>query len=138
MAVKKSAADAATNWVNAMQNAGTNYTAGVNAVKVAPGQLAAAAADTWANNVAAAKPKFSANVAAVSLSAWQQDAINKGAGRLGSGATAAQPKMQAFMTKFIPNLTNIVGSLPPRGQYSQNIARLTQYLNAVHQTKGQY
>lgn len=138
MAVKKSAADAASAWVSGMQNATSNYTAGVQAVKVSPGQLAAAAAPKWAANVAAAQPKFAANVAAVSLSAWQSDTINKGAPRLATGATNAQPKMQAFMTKFIPQLTNIVGSLPARGTYDQNINRLTSYLNAVHQTKGSY
>lgn len=138
MAVKANASDAAQNWVSAMQNAGTKYTAGVNAVKTAPGAAAAAAAPKWAANVAAAQGKFAANSSAVSLSSWQQDAINKGAPRLATGATNAQPKMQAFMTKFLPNLSNIVGGLPARGSYDQNINRLTSYLNAVHSTKGTY
>lgn len=138
MAVKANATDAAAAWVSGMQGAGAKYTAGVQAVKIAPGTLAAAAADTWAANVAQAKPKFQRNVAAVSLSQWQDAAVNKGAGRLSSGATAAQPKMAAFMQKFIPQLGNIVGSLPPRGQFEQNINRLTTYLQAVHATKGQY
>lgn len=138
MAVKANASDAAQAWVSGMQNAGTKYTAGVQAVKVAPGQLAAAAKATWAANVAAAQNKFATNVAAVSLGAWQEAAATKGAPRLASGASAAQPKMAAFMQKFIPQLSNIVGSLPARGSYDANINRLTQYLNAVHATKGQY
>lgn len=138
MAVKMDPTTAANNWVTAMQSAGTAYTAGVNAVKVAPGQLAAASASQWAAGVAAAQNKFAKNVAAVSLSQWQEAAANKGAGRLAGGATAAQPKMAAFMSKFIPQLTNIVNGLPQRGTFEQNVNRLTSYVNAVHQTKGSF
>jgi hypothetical protein len=138
MSVKVSAQDAAQNWVTGMGAAGPKYTAGVNAVKTAPGQLAAAAAPLWAANVAAAQPKFAKNVAAVTLPAWQNAATTKGAPRLASGATAAQPKMAAFMQSFIPVLTNAVNSLPPRGTYEQNTNRLMTLLNALHQTKGNY
>ena len=138
MAVKTDPTTAAASWVSGMQSAGPKYTAGVQAVKVAPGQLAANAADTWANNVAMAKPKFAKNVAAVSLSAWVDAAVNKGAGRLGSGATQAQPKMQAFMSKFIPQLSGIVNGLPQRGTFEQNVNRLTSFVTAVHATKGTF
>jgi hypothetical protein len=136
--VKANATDAAAAWVSGMGAAGPKYTAGVNAVRTAPGTLAAASAALWAQNVAAAQAKFAKNVGAVSLQAWQNAAATKGAPRLASGATAAQPKMQAFMTNFIPALTNIVNGLPQRGTFEQNVNRLTSYVNALHQQKGNF
>ena len=138
MSVKANANDAAAAWATGMSAAGPKYTAGVQGVKTAPGALAAASADTWANNVAMAKQKFAAKVGAVSREAWINAAVTKGAPRLASGAQAAQPKMQAFMGKFIPQLSNIVDNLPARGTFETNVNRLTTYINAVHATKGSY
>jgi hypothetical protein len=138
MSVKANATDAAQAWVAGMQSAGPKYTAGVNAVKVAPGQSAAAAAPLWASQVAAAQQKFASNVAKVSLTDWQTAAINKGASRLGTGATAAQPKMATFMGKFLPTLNNVVNGLPAGGTYEQNKQRFLAYSDALHATAGSY
>jgi hypothetical protein len=138
MAVKKNAATAAANWVNRMQTAGPAYKAGVDAVTVAPGQLAASRADLWATNVANSKAKFATKVSQVTLSEWKNLAGTKGADRLASGATGALPKMQAFMQVFIPALQNIVDSLPAGGTYEQNLSRLTAYINSVHAQKGNF
>jgi hypothetical protein len=138
MSVKANAADAAQAWVTAMQGAGTKYTAGINAVKVSPGQLAAAASGLWAQNVAASQQKFATKVASVTLPAWQAAAINKGAPRLGTGATAAQPKMQAFMQSFLPTLTNIVNSLPAGGTFEQNMQRFQSYATSLHAAAGTF
>lgn len=138
MAVKANATDAAQAWVNGMQSAGPKYTAGVNAVKIAPGQLASAKSDFWASQVAAAKSKFAANVAKVSLSAWQEAAANKGAARLGTGATAAQPKFVAFMNSFLPALSSIVAALPTGGTYEQNKQRFLAYSDALHAKAGSF
>ena len=138
MAVKANPTAAAQAWVTAMQSAGPKYIAGVQAVKVAPGQAAAAAAPLWAQNVAAAQGKFAANSAKVTLPAWQAAAETKGAPRLGTGASAAQPKMAAFMTAFLPALTNVVNALPARGTYEQNKARFLAYSDALHATAGSF
>ena len=121
-----------------MAGATTKYTAGVNAVKTSPGQLAAAASQLWAQNVAAAQSKFAANVAKVTLAQWQQAAVNKGAPRLASGAAAAQPKFQAFMQSFIPVLTNVVSSLPAGGTFEANMARSMAYAQALHAQAGNF
>lgn len=136
MAVKANPTDAAQAWVNAMQGAGAKYIAGVQSVKVAPGQVAASRAELWAQNVAAAKSKFASNVAKVSLSQWQEAAASKGAQRLGTGATAAQSKMAAFMTNFLPQLSTIVAGLPQGGTYEQNKQRFLAYADALHAKKG--
>lgn len=138
MSVKANPTDAAQAWVTGMQGATTKYTAGVNAVKVAPGQLAAAASAVWAANVAAAVNKFATNSAKVTLSGWQNAAITKGAPRLGTGATAAQPKFAAFMTSFLPALTNIVNGLPARGSYEANKQRFLSYSDALHAQAGNF
>lgn len=138
MAVTTDVQTAGQNWESAMQTAGPKYVAGVGKVRTAPGQLAAAAANLWANNVAAAKNKFARNVGAVSLSAWQQAAENKGAPRLGSGATAARPKFDAFLGKFLPVLSNVVNGLPAGGTFEQNMARFTSYATALHAQKGNF
>ena len=138
MSVKANATDAANAWVTGMQGAGTKYTAGVQAVKVAPGQLAAARSDFWAQQVAAAKSKFSSNVAKVTLGQWQEAAATKGAPRLGTGASAAQPKFAAFMTSFLPQLATIVQSLPQGGTYEQNKQRFLAYADALHAKQGSF
>lgn len=138
MSVKANPTDAAQAWVTGMQGAGTKYAAGVNAVKVAPGQAAAAASSLWASQVAAAQQKFASNVAKVSLTDWQAAAITKGGPRLGTGAAAAQPKFATFMANFIPKLTNVVNGLPAGGTYEQNKQRFLAYSDALHATAGSY
>lgn len=138
MAVKVSASDAATNWQNGFSQAGTKYTAGVNAVKTAPGQLAAAQQDVWAQNTAAAKARYAAKVASVSLQQWQQAATTTGAARLATGATKGAPKMAAFMQNFIPKLASVVDSLPARGTFEQNMQKSFAYAQALHNMKGQF
>lgn len=115
--------DAAAKWAQNLGAAQQRYTAGVQAVTTAPNQLAAQAADRYMAGVQQALPKYVAANQAVSLQAWQQATINKGGGRLASGATAAQPKMQTVFTQLFPYITQVVGSLPQRGDLEQNIAR---------------
>lgn len=138
MSVKATAAEAAANWNTGFSAAGTKYTAGINAVTVAPGQLAAAQQNAYLANVQANVGVWAAKVAAVSLASWKTAASTTGAQRLGSGATKGQPKYQAFATQFIPQLANIVSSLPARGTYDQNIARFTNYAQQLHALKGTF
>lgn len=131
---------AAQKWANnlaAAANSGV-VTAGINSVTVAPGQAAARQKAVWASNVAAAQDKWAANTAAVTLQAWQQDAINKGVPRIATGATAAEPKMQAFLTKLLPVINNAKNNLPPRGTFQQNLQRATAMATALHQAAGTF
>lgn len=118
---------AAQKWAQRMGQAVTAYKAGVEGVTTSPGQLAARAATLWATNVAAAKSKFARNVAAVTLATWQKDAVTKGASRLASGATNAEPKMNAVFTTLFPFIQNTVRSLPARGNLEANINRSADF-----------
>jgi hypothetical protein len=138
MAVKANATDAANAWKTAFASSGTKYAAGVNAVKTAPGQLAAAQQDVWAQNTVAAKSRYAANSAAVTLQSWQQTTIAKGQARLASGADAGAPKMQAFLTNFLPKLSNIVDGLPARGSFEQNMQKSYAFAQALHNAKGTF
>lgn len=122
----------ASNWATKMAASVTRIKTGVQAVKTAPGVAAAAAATTWLQNTQAAKTKFKKNVASVSLAAWQTDFITKGLPRIASGATAAEPKVAAFMTAWIPFLQRTVPTLPARGNFTQNLARSAAMIKAAH------
>lgn len=130
----------AAKWAARLASAASDGTvaAGINSVTVSPGQLAARSADLWASNTAAAKPRFAANSAAVSLQQWQQAAVNKGVPRIATGATDAQPKMAAFLTKLMPVINQAVASLPARGAFAQNLQRANAMATALHNAKGSF
>lgn len=94
----------AAKWASRLGAATQEITAGVNSVTVAPGQRAAAQVDTWLARVQAARDKWVRNVSGVSLGSWQQAMIQKGVPRVAQGAQAAQPKMAAFMSQFLPHV----------------------------------
>lgn len=129
----KDAATVAQNWATRLGQSTQQITDGVNAVTVAPGQAAARQKNVWAQNTAAAVNKWAANTAAVPLTDWQQSMINKGVPRISSGATAAVPKMQTFMTKLLPYVQSTVASLPPRGDLSANINRMVAFTQKMAQ-----
>jgi hypothetical protein len=136
--VKATAASAAAAWSQGFTGATQKYTDGINAVTVAPGQLAAAQKNLYVQNVAASANIWAANVGAVSLQDWKNAATSTGAQRLATGATKGAPKMQAFMTNFLPQLSSIVDGLPARGSFEQNLQRFSSYATSLHQKKGSF
>lgn len=138
MAVKATAASAASNWSANFAAAGPAYEAGINAVTVAPGQLAANQKNAYVAGVQNNANIWAQKVAAVDLNTWKQAATTTGSQRLQTGAAKGATKMQAFMQNFLPDLTNIVNGLPARGDFGANMQRFTAYATALHQKKGSY
>ena len=128
----------ADKWATAMASAGPAYTAGVQGVTTAPGQLAARASAKYLARVQANVAKFERNVGQVSLTSWQQSAENKGAPRLGTGAAAAKPKFVAFNTAFYAYLKNGQATINamPTDTIDQSIAKAVAQMNYNHNFPG--
>lgn len=94
----------ADKWANRLSASTQEVINGVNSVTVAPGQAAAAQADLWLAKVTASKAKWQNNVGKVTLAEWKQKMLEVGVPRIASGATANKPKMQAFLTQFLPHV----------------------------------
>lgn len=138
MAVKTTAAEAASNWETGFAGASAKYTAGINAVSVSPGQLASQQVNAYVQGVQNSAKIWQAKMAAMDLGQWKAAAAGVGAQRLATGATKGKAKMQSFMQQFIPDLTNAVNNLPARGSYEQNMARSRAFADSLHAKKGSY
>lgn len=131
------AAEAAQKWAQNFGASGTRWAAGVQAVQVAPGALAARAKDRYASGTANAVDRFAANSLKVTLGDWQQVTIAKGQSRLAGGAQAALPKTEAAFQRVFGWIDQTVRSLPPRGDIEANINRAGAFARGMHNLKMQ-
>lgn len=127
------ASDVANRWQQGFANAGPKWTAGINAVDVAPGIAAAAAKDRYLAGVNANVDKFAANVSRVTLTEWKQMATTKGQARLASGAQVGVAKYQAKIGPVLQAIGQIRDSLPPRGDIMTNLQRMQQMALGLHE-----
>jgi hypothetical protein len=122
-----SAANIANDWANKMAASGDKIRQGVQSVTESPTEKAALATDRMVAGIqrAAAEGKIQAGLRRVTLEDWRKAMIDKGVGRVGSGAMAAKPKFQDFMGEFIPWLEAGQRALEstPRGDTETNIQR---------------
>lgn len=141
MAVQTNAAAVAQRWSNNLASATDKIKAGVQAVTQSPTAKAAANANNYLQGVqrAVSSGKYASALQAVSLQDWQNAMINKGISRVASGATAAMPKMQQFMSQWLPYEAAGVAALAstPRGTIDQNIARAVSMIRYNSQFKYQ-
>lgn len=94
----------AQRWAQRMAQSTDAYKRGIQSVQVSPTELAAQNADGYLAGVQEAvnSGKFQAALRRVSNAAWQQAAIVKGAPRLATGASAAQPKVESYLNEALP------------------------------------
>lgn len=122
-----SPAQVAQNWQRGMSNSAEKLKQGVQNVTQSPTAKAAMRIDAMVAGVqrAAASGKTAAALNAVSTEDWKKAMLEKGVPRVAAGASAAVPKFQQFMTKFLPWLQSGMSQLEsmPRGDLEQNIAR---------------
>lgn len=105
--------DVANKWSTNLGNAQTEMQAGVARVRVAPGVAAAAAKQKWVAQMTSTQTqnKWEQNVRAVSLGAWQQSMNDLGIQRAAAGAQAKKQKMVNAMTKLLPFIDNLQGTV---------------------------
>lgn len=124
---QKNPAQVAQKWSRNLQGAGEQIRQGVAAVTEAPSAKAIKQQDVMVANFqqAVSSGKWARNLGKVSLTDWQQAITNVGIPRITAGAAAAIPKMESFLTQFLPYLQQGVNALQqtPRGSLEQNIQR---------------
>lgn len=129
----------AAKWAQRTQQATQAYIAGIQATTVNPMAMAAAAAPKYLQGVqdAVNSGRWQKGLARNPASYWQSQAVNKGANRLGTGASNAQPKMEAFLTKFLPVLQQNVAQVKamPNNTFDDRMARMVQMATLNHQFK---
>lgn len=119
----------ATKWAQNLGAASQSIKSGVQGVTESPMAKAAAVANTWQAKMSL--PQTLANYVAglnrTTLAAWQQAFLTKGLPRIASGAQAAMPKFQAFMSQWLPFVQNVAAQVRqmPKLTLEDSIARST-------------
>jgi len=118
----------AEKWARNLSGSTQAIQDGVAAVTESPTAKAADRADAYMAGVqrSVADGRYQAGLRRVSLDDWKDAMLNKGVQRIAGGATAAVPKMQDFMTQFLPHVAAGQRALAnmPRGDLQQNINRM--------------
>jgi hypothetical protein len=126
----------AAKWQRNLANAGESIKNGVNAVTVNPAEKAAARQQAYADGVRRAvdEGRYARGLRRVTLQSWQEAMISKGASRIAAGASQAQPKVAAFLNKFLPYVEQGKQKLAnmPRGDFEQNLARAAAMARHLH------
>jgi hypothetical protein len=121
------ASQIADAWASGMANSGEKLRRGVQGVSQSPTEKAAQSVDRMVQGIqrAAAEGRIQDGLRRVTLADWQKAMLEKGAPRIASGAAAAKPKFQQFMSEFIPHLQAGMNELEnmPRGDLEQNLQR---------------
>lgn len=129
---------ATQKWVNRMQAASAEITAGVNAVSVAPGVSAAKQANAWITRIQASKAKWERNVAAVTLEQWKSAMIERGIPAINAGVTAKSGNYLNFANKAYPYIATGVAHVKsmPKGTLAQSQARANYFMEYMSKYTG--
>lgn len=129
------ATDVAEKWVRNIGAATDSIRKGVQAVTEAPTAAAARSADLWQSRVTSdqAKQKFVRNLQRVTLEDWRSAMLNKGVGRVATGAQASRAKFEAFMAQFLPFVQNIAARVRsmPKATLEDRIQRAIAQIRGV-------
>jgi hypothetical protein len=132
---QKNPMDVANKWSQNLGASTQRIQSGVQAVTVSPTALAARQQDAYLSGVqqAVANGRWQAGLNRVSLSDWQTAMIGKGLPRIQQGATVAKPKVEQFMTQWLPFVYSQQKALAsqPRGSLEQNIARMNTFVRSL-------
>lgn len=117
----------AAKWSNRMAGAGESMKQGVQAVTVAPTQQAAAAKDRWLAGIqrSAAEGTYEEGLNGVTLQDWQRSMLDKGITNMQTGARTSVPKVQKFLTAFLPFAQQVSEEVSqmPKGTIEDSVNR---------------
>lgn len=133
----KSAQQAAANWIGSAGRAATDYQQGVESYT---GDWAGATTrqqsvmqNNWTQAVTSGR--WAQGVQNTGTNGWKSATVAK-ISNYSTGFQAGASRQAAAIAKIISAEQNIVGSLPPRGDYNQNKARATAVMDGLHALKG--
>jgi hypothetical protein len=133
----KTAQQAASNWTGSAGRAATDWQQGVQNYTGdwagATTRQQAAMSTNW--NAAIANGSWANGVNKVGTNGWKSATESK-AQNYSTGFQAGSAAYAAAAQKILTAEANIVGSLPPRGTYQQNVARATAVMDGLHALKG--
>lgn len=133
----KNAQQAASNWVASAGRAAADWQEGVNNYSGdwagSTTRQQAVMQSNW--NASVASGQWAAGVTRVGTQGWKSATTAKSA-NYSTGFQAGAANQAAAIAKIIQAEANIVGSLPPRGDYNQNKARATAVMDGLHALKG--
>lgn len=134
----KTAAQSLQRWQAAAGTAATAWNDGIQSTTKDQAALAAAAQPLWLQGVqdAYANNRFANGVTRRGTSYWKSQSQAKSA-NYSLGYQAGANNFSSAIGKILNAEANIVASLPPRGDITQNLQRAQQLDLALHQLKGQ-
>lgn len=125
------------NWQASQGRATTAYQEGVQATTADwAGNLLrqkAVMVQNW--QTAVNSPIYDSHVNTIGTGGWKTATVAK-AGNFSTGFSAGAQKQAAAAGKLYNAMSTIVGSLPPRGTYEQNVTRATSVMSQLHALKG--
>lgn len=86
---------------------------------------------------AVASGRRAAGLNGVSVQDWKNLMLTKGLGRIGSGASAAMPRMERFLAQFLPQVEGWKREIDsmPNGTKEDRRARMNRWFDLVSQFK---
>lgn len=120
--------EVARKWQRNLASSAESARAGVASVTRNPAEAAAAREDAYVSGVqrAAATGKWRRGLQRTTLADWQRSMTEKGIPRMAQGAQSALPKMESFMSAWLPHMDALKQKLAnsPRGDIEANKARM--------------
>lgn len=137
---KYNPAEVAAAWEKGLAGAGEKYKRGIMATSVNPMEKAKEAAPRMVENLAESveSGRYARGCDSVTKAQWQQAAMDKGAGRLLTGARAAVPKVAAYANaakSVYDQIENSVKPMPSNTE-GERVEKMLANMRMMSQLKG--
>jgi hypothetical protein len=123
-----------------LKNSLPDIRAGIERVSTAPGIAAAAAQARMKDNLNRSidDGRWAAKVRGVTLEEWKNAALNKGVDRIAAGIDQAYSKQVAMAGRLLSAVDTAAAksNAMPKGTIQDSIARMTSFVESMHNFKG--